>query len=202
MEELIIEIINSYGYIGICLIIFLENILPILPGVVIIFLGGYLCTITNISLIGIIISSVMGSMFGAILLYCLGKMLNKERLKKLVKSKYLKFLSIKPNDIEKADNWFDTRGNISVFYGRFIPVIRSVVSIPAGMSEMPIVKFLIYTFIGSLSCNGILAIFGYYAGDKRDYIMSMMGKISYVLIIIIVIIAIYYIYKFYRRKRK
>ena len=143
MEELIIEIVNTYGYLGICLTILLENILPIIPGVVIIFLGGYLSTITNISLIGIRISSVLGSILGAIILYYLGKILNKERLKKIVNNK---FLRIKPKDIEKADKWFDTKGNISVFYGRFIPVIRSVISIPAGMSDMPFSKFIIYTF--------------------------------------------------------
>lgn len=202
MEKIIIEIVNNYGYIGIFFIIFLENILPIIPGVVIIFLGGYLSTITNISLIGIIVSSTIGSLFGAIILYYLGKTLNKERLKKIVKHKYLKFLRIKPSDIDKADEWFDTKGNLSVLYGRFIPVIRSAISIPAGMSEMPTIKFLIYTFLGSLFCNGILAIGGYYAGDKREYIMSLMGKISYFLIIIIVIVTIYYIYRFYKRKRK
>lgn len=201
MEELIIDIFNNYGYLGICLIIFLENIIPIIPGVILIFLGGYLSTITNVSLIGIIFSSVLGSMFGAILLYYLGKILNKERLKKIVKNKYLRFLRIKPKDIERADDWFDNKGNISVFYGRFIPVIRSIISIPAGMSEMPIIKYVIYTLIGSSLSNTLLALGGYYAGDKRDYIINIMNKISYILIIIIVNIIIYYIYKFYKRKR-
>ena len=202
MEELIIEIVNNYGYIGICLIIFLENIFPIIPGVLIILLGGYLSAITNISLIWVIISSVIGSMLGAILLYYLGKVLNKEKLKKIFKNKYLKFLRIKSNDIDKADNWFDSKGNLSVLYGRFIPVIRSVVSIPAGMSEMSFIKFFVYTFFGSLFCNGTLAIIGYYARDKKDYIITLISKISYILIIIIVVIFIYYIYNFYKIKRK
>lgn len=202
MEELILETVNNYGYIGICLIILLENIFPILPGVVLIFLGGYLSTITNISLIGIIISSTVGSLIGAIILYYLGKILNKERLKKLVKNKYLKFLGIKPNDIEKADEWFDKKGNLSVIYARIIPVVRSVISIPAGMSEMPFLKFIIYTLIGCLLSNSVLSICGYYAGDKKEYILEIIDKSSYVVIAIILIISLFFIYKFYKKKRK
>ena len=202
MEELILEIVNNYGYIGICLIILLENIIPILPCVVIIFLGGYFSTITNISVIGVIISSTIGSLFGAIILYYLGKILNKEKLKKIIKHKYLKFLRIKSSDIEKCDKWFDTMGNKSVFYGRFIPVIRSVISIPAGMSEMPFNKFLLYTISGSICANGILAILGYYAGDKKDYIINIIDKVSYVFALLIILIIIYYIYKFYKNKRR
>ena len=202
MEELILEIVNNYGYIGICLIILLENIFPILPGVVIIFLGGYFSTITNISVIGVIISSTIGSLFGAIILYNLGKILNKEKLKKMVKHKNLKILRIKSRDIEKCDKWFDTKGNKSVFYGRFIPVIRSVISIPAGMSEMPFNKFLLYTISGSICANGILAILGYYAGDKKDYIINIIDKVSYVFALLIILIIIYYIYKFYKNKRR
>lgn len=202
MEELILEIVNNYGYIGICLIILLENIFPILPGVVLIFLGGYLSAITNISLIGIIISSTVGSLLGAIILYYLGKILNKERLKKLVKNKYLKFLGIKPRDIEKADEWFDNKGNLSVIYARIIPVVRSVISIPAGMSEMPFLKFIIYTLIGCLLSNSVLSICGYYAGDKKEYILAIIDKSSYVVIAIILIISLFFIYKFYKKKRK
>ena len=202
MEELILETVNNYGYIGICLIILLENIFPILPGVVLIFLGGYLSTITNISLIGIIISSTVGSLLGAIILYHLGKILNKERLKKIVKNKYLKFLGIKPSDIEKADEWFDNKGNLSVIYARIIPVVRSVISIPAGMSEMPFLKFIIYTLIGCLFSNSVLSICGYYAGDKKEYILEIIDKSSYIVVFIILIIALFFIYKFYKKKRK
>ena len=202
MEELILEIVNNYGYIGICLIVLLENIFPILPGVVIIFLGGYLSTVTNISVVGIIISSTIGSLLGAIILYYLGKILNKDRLKQIVKNKYVKLLKIKPSDIEKCDKWFDEKGNKSVFFGRFIPVIRSIISIPAGMSEMSFSKFLIYTTSGSICANSVLAILGYYAGDKKDYIIGMIDKVSYILFLIIVIIIVYYIYKFYKNKRR
>ena len=201
MEELILEVVNNYGYIGICLIILLENIFPVLPGVVMIFLGGYLSTVTNISLIGIIISSTIGSLLGAIILYYLGKILNKERLKKIVKNKYLKFLGIKPEDIEKADEWFDNKGNKSVIYARIIPVVRSIISIPAGMSEMPFVKFIIYTLIGCTLSSSFLSICGYYAGDKKEYILDLIDKSSYVVIVIIILVSLIFVYKFYKKKK-
>lgn len=202
MDEIILETVNNYGYIGLCFIILLENIFPILPGVVIILLGGYFSTITNISVIGVIISSTVGSLLGAIILYYLGKILNKERLKKIVKSKYLKFLGIKPNDVEKADIWFDTKGNVSVFYGRFIPVIRSVVSIPAGMSGMTFFEFIIYTVGGCFLSNGFLATLGYYASDKKETIINIINNVSSIITILIFAIIIYYIYKLYKNKRR
>ena len=100
---------------------------------------------TKLNIILVIISATIGSVIGAFILYKIGNILNKERLIKIVKSKYGKLLRIKPKDIESADRWFDEKGNKTVFFCRFIPVVRSLISIPAGMSEMPIMKFIVYT---------------------------------------------------------
>ena len=145
MEEMILSIMNQFGYIGVLLLIAIENVFPPIPSEVILLFGGFMTTYTELNVIGMIIFSTLGSLIGAIVLYYIGKILNKERLKKIVSGKVGKILRLKNEDIEKADHWFDTKGNKTVFFCRFIPIVRSLISIPAGMSEMPMLKFLIYT---------------------------------------------------------
>lgn len=202
MENLIIDVMNSYGYIGICLLILIENLFPPIPSEVILTFGGFMTTNSNITILGVIISSTLGSILGGIALYYIGKILNKERLIKIVKSKYGKLLRIKPKDIESADRWFDEKGNKTVFFCRFIPVVRSLISIPAGMSEMPIMKFIVYTAFGSAIWNTVLVCIGAFAGDKKDYILNIIDSASHIILILIVIICFILIYKFYKARTK
>lgn len=200
MENFIIEIMNSYGYLGIGLLILIENLFPPIPSELILTFGGFMTIDTNMTVIGVIIASTIGSLLGAIALYYIGKILNKERLIKIVKSKYGKLLRIKPKDIESADKWFDTKGNKTVFFCRFVPVVRSLISIPAGMSEMPILKFIIYTLFGSLIWNTVLVCVGAFAGDKKDIILNIIDNASNVILLVIVIICCIFIYSFYKKR--
>ena len=202
MENFIIEIMNSYGYLGIGLLILIENLFPPIPSELILTFGGFITIDSDLSVIGVIIVSTIGSLLGAILLYYIGKILNKERLIKIVKSKYGKLLRIKPKDIESADKWFDTKGNKTVFFCRFVPVVRSLISIPAGMSEMPMLKFIIYTLFGSLIWNTLLVFIGAYAGNRKDMILNIIDKISYLILLIIAIICCVFVYKFYKQRIK
>ena len=198
MEDLIIEIMNNYGYLGICLLILIENIFPPIPSELILTFGGFMTTNSNITVIGVIIAATIGSLLGAIILYYIGKILNKERLIKIVTSKYGKCLRIKPKDIEAADKWFDEKGNKTVFFCRFIPVVRSLISIPAGMSEMPMLKFILYTFLGSTIWNTALVCVGAFAGDKKDYILNILNNASHVILILLVIIFIAVVFWYYK----
>ena len=200
MENFVIEIMNNFGYLGIGLLILIENIFPPIPSELILTFGGFMTTNSNITIIGVIFASTIGSLLGAIVLYYIGKILNKERLIKIVKSKYGKLLRIKPKDIESADKWFDTKGNKTVFFCRFVPVVRSLISIPAGMSEMPMLKFIIYTTMGSLIWNTILICIGAFAGDKKDYVINIIDNASYVILFIIIIVCCIFVYKFYKKK--
>jgi len=202
MENIVIEIMNSFGYLGIGLLILIENLFPPIPSELILTFGGFMTINSNMTVIGVIIASTIGSLIGAIALYYIGKILNKERLIKLVKSKYGKLLRIKPKDIESADEWFDTKGNKTVFFCRFVPVVRSLISIPAGMSEMPMLKFIIYTLFGSLIWNTILVCIGAFAGDKKDYILNIIDSASYVILLVIIVICFVFIYKFYKKRIK
>ena len=205
MENLIIQIMNNYGYIGICLLILVENVFPPIPSELILTFGGFMTTNSNITVIGVIIAATIGSLLGAIILYYIGKILNKERLIAIVNSKYGKWLKIKPKDVEAADKWFNEKGNKTVFFCRFIPVVRSLISIPAGMSEMPLVKFIVYTVLGSTIWNTTLVCVGAFAGDKKDYILSLLNEASHIVVILLIISFLGIVFWFYRirgKKRK
>lgn len=202
MENLIIEIMNSFGYIGICLLIMIENVFPPIPSELILTFGGFMTISSNMTIVGCIIASTIGSLLGAVILYYIGKILNKERLIKIVNSKYGKLLRIKTKDIESADKWFDKKGNKTVFFCRFVPIVRSLISIPAGMSEMPFLKFILYTLFGSLIWNTALICVGAFAGDKKDIILNVIDKASNVILIVIIIAFIIFAYKFYKNRLK
>ena len=202
MQELIIQIMNNFGYIGVFLLITIENVFPPIPSEVILLFGGFMTTYTSMNVIGVIIASTLGSVLGAIILYYIGKILNKERLKKIITSKPGKLLRLKPEDIDKADEWFDTKGNKTVFFCRFIPVIRSLISIPAGMSEMPMKKFLIYTTLGSLIWNAALTIAGSIVGENWTSILEIMDNYSHIIVILLAIIFVIAIIIFYSKRRK
>lgn len=202
MQQFILHIIEQFGYLGVFFLILLENVFPPIPSEVILLFSGFFSTYTNLSVLYMIVASTLGSFLGAIILYYIGKIFNKERLKKIVNGRLGKILFLKEKDIDKADEWFDNKGNKSVFFCRFVPIVRSLISIPAGMSEMPMGKFIIYTICGSMIWNTVLICLGYKLGDNWEYVLTILDKYQMVAIVILVIIFGYVIIKFYRKKRK
>lgn len=195
MQEIIIEIMNNFGYLGIMFLIFIENIFPPIPSEVILTFGGFATTLpsSEINVVGVIVFSTIGAVIGALALYFIGRILKKERLMRLVEGKVGKTLRFKPEDIEKADTWFNKHGNATVFFCRFIPIIRSLISIPAGINGMNIPKFLLFTTIGTLIWNSILTILGSILGEnwtKIADIVDLYGNIVLVLIIVLFVIGV------------
>lgn len=202
MQQFILHIIEQFGYFGVFFLILIENVFPPIPSEVILLISGFFSSYTSLSVFYMILASTLGSFLGAIILYYIGKIFNKERLKKIVNGRLGKILFLKENDIDKADEWFDNKGNKSVFFCRFVPIVRSLISIPAGMSEMPMGKFIIYTICGSMIWNTVLICLGYKLGDNWEYVLTILDKYQMVVIIILIIILGYVIIKFYRKKRK
>lgn len=202
MQQFILHIIEQSGYFGVFFLILLENVFPPIPSEVILLISGFFSSYTSLSVFYMILASTLGSFLGAIILYYIGKIFNKERLKKIVNGRLGKILFLKENDIDKADEWFDNKGNKSVFFCRFVPIVRSLISIPAGMSEMPMGKFIIYTICGSMIWNTVLICLGYRLGSNWEYVLTILDKYQMVVIIILIIILGYVIIKFYRKKRK
>lgn len=202
MQEIIINIMNEWGYIGIMLLIAVENIFPPIPSEVILIFGGFITTCSKISIIGVILAATIGSEIGAIILYLIGKNISQEMLEKIVSGKVGKIFGLKKEDIEKSYNWFKIKGNSAVLFCRCIPIVRSLISIPAGMTKMKITKFLILTLIGTVIWNTIIIIIGRYAGAYWEDIVIIMNKYSHlILIIIIAVIIIKFIYKKRRNTR-
>ena len=202
MQEFMLSIINQFGYLGVFLLIAIENIFPPIPSEVVLLFSGFMTTYTELNVVIMIIASTLGSLVGAIVLYYVGKILNKERLKKIVSGKIGKILRLKNEDIEKADKWFDTKGNKTVFFCRFIPIVRSLISIPAGMSEMPMLKFLIYTIVGSAIWNTVLIIAGNMVGENWVNILNIFEQYSHITLIVLILIFIIGCTIFYVNKSK
>lgn len=204
MEEVIISLMNQFGYFGIMFLIMIENVFPPIPSEIILCFGGFMTTTTDLTVIGVIIASTIGSLLGAIILYLVGRLLNKERLIKIVNGKIGKILRLKAKDIEMADRWFDEKGNLTVFFCRFIPIVRSLISIPAGMSEMPFAKFMTLTTLGTIIWNTVLTILGSIMGENWVKIAAIMDKFSSITLIVLIIVFIiicFCFYKFVYQKR-
>ena len=177
MGDFILNVMESFGYIGICFLIALENIFPPIPSEVILTFGGFLTTYSNLGPLGVIISATIGSLIGAIVLYYLGDFFS-DKLEKLFKM----------DDIKKANNWFEEKGCKAVLYCRFVPIVRSLVSIPAGINKMNMPIFLLYTSIGTIIWNTVLVYAGVFLGDNWSYFAGVISRYSKVVLVFIILV--------------
>lgn len=200
MQEIIISIMNNWGYLGTALLIAVENIFPPIPSEVILTFGGFMTTYSNLKLIGIIISSTIGSVLGAIILYLIGRIINKERLEKIVEGKIGTILHFKKQDIEKANSWFEKRGKSTVFFCRFIPIVRSLISIPAGITKMKFFSFVLLTTVGSIIWNSVLAYLGVIAGASWETVVAYIDNYSKIVLIFMVILLLIGTILFYKKR--
>jgi len=200
MEAWITSVMESYGYAGIFFLILLENIFPPIPSEIVLTVGGFMTTTTSLGIFGVIMASTAGSVAGAIILYYVGRWLSVERLEGVVE-KYGKWLRLKKQDLHKADAWFDRYGMWTVFFGRLIPVVRSLISIPAGMSGMRLKWFLLFTISGTLIWNAILVIVGAAVGENREAIMRQLELYSNVVYVILIVGAVAAVWYFLWKRR-
>ncbi len=199
MEQWISEVMEAYGYVGIFLLIALENLFPPIPSEVILTFGGFMTTTSELTIIGVILAATVGSVAGAVCLYGIGKVLSVERLEQII-LRFGRILRLTPEDIRKADAWFDKYGVWAVFFGRLIPLIRSLISIPAGSSGMNFTTFLLLTTVGSLIWNTALVYVGAAVGASWDTIVHYMDIYSNVVYLLLIIAAAVFIYWFVRKR--
>ncbi|KAB7704090.1 DedA family protein [Bacillus aerolatus] len=184
MQNWITDIIEQFGYAGIFIMIALENVFPPIPSEVILTFGGMMTTFSNLTVTGVILSATAGSLVGAAILYKIGNLLDIERLEKIV-DRWGYILRLKREDIYKANRWFDRYGYWTVLVCRIIPLIRSLISVPAGMSRMKFWVFLLFTTIGTLIWNIVLVSVGAAFGESWEdivHFMDIYSNIIYVLI--------------------
>lgn len=204
MEEWIYSIMDSFGYAGIFLLIAVENLFPPIPSEVILTLGGFMTTTTSMTVLGAIIAATAGSVAGALCLYGVGRILSAERLGEIV-TRYGKVLRLKPEDIKKAETWFARHGTWTVLLGRLVPLIRSLISIPAGSAKMNLVSFLLLTTLGSLIWNTALVYVGSILGNSWDSVLAYMDMYSNVVyamlaLSLLVFAAVFYRYRIAKKK--
>lgn len=200
MQEFIFMMVEKFGYLGVFLLIAIENIFPPIPSEVILLFGGFATTQTKLMVFPMIISSTLGSVAGALVLYYVGRILNKDRLRVIVSGKLGRMLRLKSKDIDKADKWFDDKGNKTVFICRFIPIVRSLISIPAGMNKMNFWKFLIYTVAGTVIWNTVLIVCGNRVGENWISIANMIDQYSNIILILLIVLGIALIGLFYYKR--
>ena len=186
----ILIIMAKFGYLGIIFAMFAENVFPPIPSELIMPAAGFAVARGDLNLILVILAGTLGSVLGALPLYYLGRLLNEDRLM-LFTEKYGKYVFVKPSDIRSSSVWFDKHGSKAVFFGRMVPGIRSFISIPAGMSKMPILPFLAFTALGSSIWTTLLTVAGYYFGENYEVIETMLAPYSkgFLLLAIVIIIA-------------
>ena len=201
MHIFIMDMMNSFGYNGIALLIMIENLFPPIPSEVILTFGGFMTTYTHLTVGGVVFFSTLGSTVGAIFLYYIGKLLSPEKLEQLIDGKLGKILHFKKSDVRKSIKKFQQKGNMTVFICRCIPILRSLISIPAGMSNMKMGNFLVLTIAGSALWNTILVSAGAAAGASWEKILEVMDTYSTVVIIIIGLSMFFGCFFYYRNRK-
>lgn len=161
------NVIDSIGLVGVAVLVALENIFPPIPSELILLLTGFNVSEGRFDVVSGIIAATVGSVVGAYFLYAVGRLLDDARMEKFLAT-VGKFVGLKQADVHKGFTWFEKHGNKVVLFGRLIPVVRSVVSIPAGGDKMPLVKFTLLTAAGSLVWNTIWVAVGWGLGDQWE----------------------------------
>lgn len=197
MENLIVDLINRFTYLAVFILICIENIFPPIPSEIILTFAGFVSLTNDLNFIFMVISATLGSWIGAELLYLLGYYLQPEKFEKLL----VRF-KFDMKHIDSANKWFKKYGSLTVFLCRFIPIIRSLISIPAGMSKMKHLPFMIYTIVGSLIWNIVLIYIGYMLGENYYLIEVYMQEYKVIVFAILGLVAIVYLFIKIRMKRK
>jgi membrane protein DedA with SNARE-associated domain len=192
MAEWIIEFITEWGYLGIFMLMLLENIFPPIPSELIMPFAGFAAARGDLSPAGVIIAGTAGSLAGTSAWYLAARMLGVERFRRLCN--WLgRFATITEKDIDSAVHWFDRYGHWAVLFGRLVPAVRTLISAPAGLAAMPVWKFLAISTVGTAAWTALLTGAGYVLDDQYEAVEGWIDPVSTGVIILAVVI---YIWRF------
>ena len=181
MASWVMRMIHSAGSPGIALLMFIENVFPPIPSELIMPLAGYMVTQGQLSMIAIIAAGTIGSVLGALPLYYLGRKVGQKRMKELAE-RHGRWVTVAPEEIDRAKGWFDRHGGMAVLFCRLIPGVRSLISIPAGIGKMNLAAFLAYTTVGSAIWTALLAWLGYVLGSNFEKVGEYLDPVSWVVL--------------------
>jgi membrane protein DedA with SNARE-associated domain len=189
-----VDVIDKLGYWGLFLILVLENVFPPIPSEAVLPLAGFLTGEGRMNYFLAVIVSTSGAVVGALVLYFFGQWFGNDRIVWMIR-RWGKWFAITEEDFNTAGAWFDRRGYIAVLVCRCVPIVRSLVSIPAGIRKMPLIPFVIYSAIGSTVWNSILIGLGWIVGDNWEDIEHYADYFQYFVIVLILLLGVYYVYK-------
>jgi membrane protein DedA with SNARE-associated domain len=186
------QIIGTLGYGGIALLMVLENVFPPIPSEIVVPFAGFLISRGEMNFIAVVIASSIGTMIGTTLLYYLGKWLGEERLR-LVLRRYGRYFFFPESSYDLALSAFNKHDKAVVFWSRLVPGLRSVISLPAGVANMPLARFLFYTALGTVIWNTLLAGGGVLLGNNWSRMMEFVDRFKYIVLPLIAVLVVVWI---------
>lgn len=177
MTDWIIGVIENTGYLGIALLMLLENVFPPIPSELVLPFAGYVAATGELNIVGVLVAAVAGSLLGAVPWYLLGKRLGHGGLQKFAR-KHGRLLTLGPEDIDHAQDWFKRHGPASVAFGRLVPAVRSVISMPAGVGQMPVVPFLLWSALGTVVWSSLLLAIGFVLESRYEEVKGVVEWIT------------------------
>ncbi|GEL45291.1 DedA family protein [Cellulomonas hominis] len=193
----VVSVVEALGPVGVGLLVALENLFPPIPSEVVLPVAGYVASQGEMNLAGAIVGATAGAVAGAWALYGLGAWLGRERLRRWLARVPL----MEVEDLDRAEAWFDRHGGAAVLIGRCVPVVRSLVSVPAGLERMPQTRFLLYTAVGSAVWNTLLIVAGYVLGAQWEDVGHYSDYINYAVYAAIAFVVIRFVWTRLRRRR-
>ncbi|NDJ76267.1 MAG: DedA family protein [Chloroflexi bacterium] len=201
ISEVVQDIIEVMSYPGITFVMFLENIFPPIPSEVVMPFAGFLVADGKMNMVGIIVAGTLGAVLGAIAIYYIGVWADEPLIRAFIR-RYGRFFMLDEADIDRALEFFDRYGEIIIFTGRLIPLIRSLISLPAGMKRMPMGKFLLFTTLGSSIWTTILSVAGYTLGKNWEDVLGIVDQYEHVTLALLALgVVVFFGKRFWDRRR-
>lgn len=194
------DVIEQMGYLGVALLVILENLFPPIPSEIVLPFAGFVAQRGDASVWGMLLAATIGSVVGAWILYGVSALIGPERLRLLI-VRYGKWFTVKETDLHRAEKWFDDRATVAVLIGRCVPIIRSIVSIPAGFRRMKLVPFTILTALGSFAWNLALIGAGAILGDQWDRVENYVGVFQWLVVVVILWFVLRFIVSMVKRRK-
>lgn len=180
------EMVERLGYLGVALLVAIENLFPPIPSEVVLGFAGYTASKGDYSVVGMIIAATIGSLVGAWILYGLSAAIGPVRLRAIL-IRYGRWIGVGEEDLDRSEAWFDRRSRSAVLVCRCVPLLRSVISVPAGFRRMPFGVFTLFTVIGSLVWNTGLITAGYLLADQWEQVLQFTEPFQTVVVVAIVV---------------
>ena len=207
------DVINQFGYFGVALLVVIENVFPPIPSEIVLPFAGFVArqgasavnatadaAQSDTTVIGMMIAATVGSVVGALILYFVSAAIGPERLRGFVE-RFGKWFGVKSSDLVRAEEWFDRRSVAAVLVGRCVPLIRSIVSIPAGFRRMKLTSFVVLTAIGSAVWNIALIGAGAVLGDQWEQVGEYVGVFQWLVIVAVLVLLVRFVVSRLKKRR-